>query len=302
MNGFDVRGDFPILDQEVNGRPLVYLDSAATTQKPQQVIDAISGFYSTINANVHRAAHWLSDQATEAFEGSRHTVRAFINAHRVEEIIFTRGTTEGINLVAWCLTARLKAGDEILISAMEHHSNIVPWQMLAQRSGATLKAISVTSTGELNLSDLDRLVNKRTKVVAIGHVSNALGTVNDINRVIEAARSVGAVTVIDGAQAALHFPLDMQQIDCDFYAFSGHKMLGPTGIGVLYGRYDLLDDLPPWQGGGEMIEHVTLNHTTYNTLPYRFEAGTPNIAGAIGLKAAIDYINGLPRDVVIEHE
>jgi SufS family cysteine desulfurase len=298
----DVRGDFPILDQQVNGRPLVYLDSAATTQKPQQVIDAISRYYSTINANVHRAAHWLSDQATEAFEASRQTVRAFINAQRAEEIVFTRGTTEGINLVAWCLTTRLSAGDEILISTMEHHSNIVPWQMLAQRSGATLKAIGVTSTGELDLSDLDLLINKRTKVVAIGHVSNALGTVNDIRRVIDCARSVGALSIIDGAQAALHFPLDVQQIDGDFYAFSGHKMLGPTGIGVLYGRYDLLDDLPPWQGGGEMIEHVTLNHTTYNSLPYRFEAGTPNIAGAIGLKAAIDYINALPRDVVIEHE
>ncbi|MCZ6657896.1 MAG: cysteine desulfurase [Gammaproteobacteria bacterium] len=297
-----MREDFPILKRSANGHPLVYLDNAATTQKPQQVIDTLADYYARYNANVHRAVHALADEATQAFEGAREKVRAFIGAAHTQEIIFTRGTTEGINLVAASLTSRIGANDEILITELEHHSNIVPWQMLCERSGATLKACHVTSTGELDIDDFHEKLSRRTKLVAFGHVSNALGTVNPVDELIHAAHKHDAWVLIDGAQAVQHVPVDVQALDCDFYAFSGHKMFGPTGIGVLYGRLELLDALPPWQGGGEMIEHVTIERTTYNQLPYRFEAGTPNIAGAIGLGAAIDYLNGLPRPELLADE
>ncbi len=292
------RKDFPILDQQVNGAPLVYLDNAATSQKPHVVIDALKDYYHRYNANVHRAVHALSDQATVAFEHARDRVREFVNAGSRNEIIFTRGTTESINLVANCYTGLLKPGDEILISHMEHHSNIVPWQMLATRTNAVLKACDVNSQGDIDLESFAELLTDKTKIVAIGHVSNALGTVNPLQQIIEQAHEAGAVVVVDGAQAVPHFDVDVSALDCDFYAFSGHKMYGPTGIGVLYGKEKLLDLLPPWQGGGEMIETVSINKSTYNTLPYKFEAGTPNIAGAIGLGAAIDYLTQLPRDEI----
>ncbi len=297
-----IRADFPILDRQAHGEPLVYLDSAATTQKPQAVIDAVSGYYETMNANVHRAAHALADQATQAFEAAREKVRAFINAPTREQVIFTRGTTESINLVANALSQRLSPGDEILISRLEHHSNIVPWQMLAQRSGATLVACDITDNGDIDLEDFARRLNDKTRVVAINHVSNALGTVNPVETLIGQAHAVGAVVLIDGAQASAHLPLDMVSLDCDFYAFSSHKMFGPTGIGVLYGKRDLLEALPPWQGGGEMIEHVTMEHTTYNVLPYKFEAGTPNISGAVGLGAAVDYLTSIPQADLVAQE
>jgi len=292
------RKDFPILDQQVNGAPLVYLDNAATSQKPHVVIDALKDYYHRYNANVHRAVHALSDQATVAFEHARDRVREFVNAGSRNEIIFTRGTTESINLVANCYTGLLKPGDEILISHMEHHSNIVPWQMLATRTNAVLKACDVNSQGDIDLESFAELLTDKTKIVAIAHVSNALGTVNPLQQIIEQAHEAGAVVVVDGAQAVPHFDVDVSALDCDFYAFSGHKMYGPTGIGVLYGKEKLLDLLPPWQGGGEMIETVSINKSTYNTLPYKFEAGTPNIAGAIGLGAAIDYLTQLPRDEI----
>jgi len=292
------RKDFPILDQQVNGAPLVYLDNAATSQKPHVVIDALKDYYHRYNANVHRAVHALSDQATVAFEHARDRVREFVNAGSRNEIIFTRGTTESINLVANCYTGLLKPGDEILISHMEHHSNIVPWQMLAARTNAVLKACDVNSQGDIDLESFAELLTDKTKIVAIAHVSNALGTVNPLQQIIEQAHEAGAVVVVDGAQAVPHFDVDVSALDCDFYAFSGHKMYGPTGIGVLYGKEKLLDLLPPWQGGGEMIETVSINKSTYNTLPYKFEAGTPNIAGAIGLGAAIDYLTQLPRDEI----
>ncbi len=292
------RKDFPILDQQVNGAPLVYLDNAATSQKPRLVIDAISDYYNRYNANVHRAVHALSDQATAAFEHARDRVREFINAESRNEIIFTRGTTESINLVANCYTDLLEPGDEILISHMEHHSNIVPWQMLAARTNAVLKACNVNQLGDIDLESFAGLLSDKTKIVAIGHVSNALGTVNPLQQIIEQAHQAGAVVVVDGAQAVPHFDVDVLALDCDYYAFSGHKMYGPTGIGVLYGKEKLLDSLPPWQGGGEMIETVSIDKSTYNTLPYKFEAGTPNIAGAIGLGAAIDYLSDLPRDEI----
>ncbi|MBH79991.1 MAG: cysteine desulfurase CsdA [Gammaproteobacteria bacterium] len=297
-----IRADFPILGRQAHGEPLVYLDSAATTQKPQAVIDAVSGYYETMNANVHRAAHALADEATQAFEAAREKVRAFINAPTREQVIFTRGTTESINLVANALSQRLSPGDEILISRLEHHSNIVPWQMLAQRSGATLVACDITDSGDIDLEDFARRLNDKTRVVAINHVSNALGTVNPVETLIGQAHAVGAVVLIDGAQASAHLPLDMVSLDCDFYAFSSHKMFGPTGIGVLYGKRDLLEALPPWQGGGEMIEHVTMEHTTYNVLPYKFEAGTPNISGAVGLGAAVDYLTSIPQADLVAQE
>jgi SufS family cysteine desulfurase len=284
------RADFPIFNEAAGS--LVYLDNAATTQKPRAVIDALSEYYRTSNANVHRAAHALSARATQQFEAARETVRDFVNAESSDEIIFTRGTTESINLIANVYRGHLKPDDEILISHLEHHSNIVPWQMLAAATGARVVACDVTQSGELDMEDFDRLLNERTRIVAIGHVSNALGTVNPIEDIISHAHSTGAIVVVDGAQAVAHMPVDVQALDCDFYAFSGHKLYGPTGIGVLYGRRDLLEMLPPWQGGGEMIEHVTIEQSTYNRLPYKFEAGTPHIAGAIGLAAAIDYLLG----------
>jgi len=303
FNIAEVRQDFPILDQKVKGKPLIYLDNAATTQKPQIVIDAISQFYSMNNANVHRGVHTLSDNATELFENARSNVRSFINAKHSHEIIWTKGTTEAINMIASGLAqSHLKTGDEIIISAMEHHANIVPWQMAAQRSGAKLVVAPINEQGELIFSVYKKLLNKNTAIVAMTHVSNALGTINPIKEIVQSAQQVGAITVIDGAQAVAHCAVDVQQLDCDFYAFSGHKLFGPTGVGVLYGKEDRLEQLPPFQTGGEMIKTVTFQQATWNELPYKFEAGTPNIAGAIGLAAAIDYLNSIDRVGVMLHE
>lgn len=298
----DVRADFPMFAPRAGEAAPVYLDSAATTQKPRAVIQALVDYYEHDNANVHRAAHALAERATRAFEDSREKVRAFINAAHTEEIVFTRGTTESINLVAATLDARIRPGDEILISVMEHHANIVPWQMLCQRTGARLVACDVTDRGDIDLDSFHGLLGPRTALVAIGHVSNALGTINPVTDLVAAARRHGALTLVDGAQAVAHLPVDVQDIDCDFYAFSGHKMFGPMGIGVLYGRRALLAELPPWQGGGEMIEHVTIESSTYQGPPFRFEAGTPNVAGAVGLGAAIDYLNALPREALLRRE
>jgi cysteine desulfurase/selenocysteine lyase len=298
-----LRDDFPLIAQATGAKGLVYLDSAATTQKPTAVLDAIRNYYLHDNANVHRAAHALADRATISFEDARHKVCAFLGAAHSHEIIWTRGTTESINLVAQSYAAStLKAGDEILVSVMEHHSNIVPWQFAAQRTGAILKAIDINDRGELDQDDFKRKLSSRTKIVAVGHVSNALGTINPIREMIAAAHAAGAVVLIDGAQAAAHVPIDVIDLDCDFYALSGHKMFGPTGIGVLYGKEHLLDAMPPWQGGGEMIETVTLERTTFNRLPYKFEAGTPDIAGAVGLGAAIDYLDGIDREALRSYE
>ena len=298
-----IRQDFPVLEQKIKGQPLVYLDNAATTQKPQIVIDAISQFYSTNNANVHRGAHTLSDNATELFEKARSNVKRFINAKHCHEIIWTRGTTEAINMIASGLAQiHLKPGDEIIISAMEHHANIVPWQMAAQRSGAKLVVAPINEKGELNFSIYKTLLNKNTAVVAMTHVSNTLGTINQVKEIVQSAQQVNAITVIDGAQAIGHGFVDVQDLDCDFYVFSGHKLFGPTGIGVLYGKEARLEQLPPFQTGGEMIKTVTFQQATWNELPYKFEAGTPNIAGAIGLAAAIDYVNGIDRAGAIAHE
>ena len=298
-----VRKDFPILDQQVNGQPLVYLDNAATTQKPESVIKAISDYYRFDNSNVHRGAHTLADRATTAFEGARTKLAAFINAEDSAQIIWTRGTTDGINLVAasWGRT-KLQAGDRILVSAMEHHSNIVPWQMIAAQMGATVEAIPVDSTGTIDLIAFQGMLDERVKMVAVGHVSNALGTVNPVIEITRLAHAAGALVLIDGAQAIGHWPVDMQSLDCDFYVFSAHKLCGPTGVGALYGKRALLEAMPPYQGGGEMIESVSFAGTTYNQLPYKFEAGTPNIAGVIGLGAAIDYLNALDRAGAARHE
>jgi SufS family cysteine desulfurase len=297
-----IRGDFPILSRSVRGKPLVYLDSAATTQKPRSVIQAITEYYEQHNANVHRAAHALADEATSLMEDARHKVAAFLKAEQSSEVVFTRGTTEGINLLANVLQAKVGPDDEILITQLEHHSNIVPWQMLAERTGASLRAVAITDAGEIDLADLHAKLTDRTKIFAFNHVSNALGTVNPVEDMIAAAKSVGAVTVVDGAQAALHLPLDVQALDCDFYVFSGHKLYAPTGIGVMYGKQRWLTELPPWQGGGEMIEHVTIDRSTYQAPPYRFEAGTPNIAGAVGLGAAVDYLTGIDRAGLVSAE
>lgn len=298
-----IRADFPILHQQVKGKPLVYLDNAATTQKPQAVIDALSRYYSTINSNVHRGAHTLSDLATREFEGARETVQRFLNAPHSREIIWTRGTTESINLVAHGYgRAFLKPGDEIIVSAMEHHSNIVPWQLVAQQTGAVLKVIPVTDDAELDLAAFDRLLNEKTRLVSVVHVSNALGTINPVKTIVEKAHDIGAVVLLDGAQATPHWNIDVQDLDCDFYAFSGHKVFGPTGIGALYGKTELLEKMQPYQAGGEMIERVSFEQTTYNELPYKYEAGTPNIAGAIGLAAAIDYLNRFDRAQLARHE
>jgi cysteine desulfurase/selenocysteine lyase len=298
-----VRKDFPILDQQVNGQPLVYLDNAATTQKPESVIKAISDYYRFDNSNVHRGAHTLADRATTAFEGARKKLAEFIHAEDSAQIIWTRGTTDGINLVAasWGRT-NLQAGDRILVSAMEHHSNIVPWQMIAAQMGATVEAIPVDSTGTIDLPAFQVMLDERVKMVAVGHVSNALGTVNPVIEITRLAHAAGALVLIDGAQAIGHWPVDMQSLDCDFYVFSAHKLYGPTGVGALYGKRALLEAMPPYQGGGEMIESVSFAGTTYNQLPYKFEAGTPNIAGVIGLGAAIDYLNALDRAGAARHE
>ena len=294
-----IRNQFPL----IAAGQQTYLDSAATTQKPQAVIDALADYYAGDNANVHRGTYQLAARATDHYESARRKVQTFINAAHTEEIVFTAGTTESINLVAnsWAGEA-LGPGDEILISVMEHHSNIVPWQFAAKRAGATLKACSVTADGELDLEDFHSKLSERTRLVAIGHVSNALGSINPVAELIAAAHSAGALVLLDGAQAVGHMAVDVQALDADFYAFSGHKMFGPTGIGVLYGKRELLDAMPPWQGGGEMIETVSIEQSTFNALPYKFEAGTPNIADAIGLGAAVDFIESLDRTMVEAHE
>ena len=297
-----IRDDFPILERSSRGKPLVYLDNAATTQKPRVVIDAINNYYQTSNANVHRAAHELAEQATIAMEDARAKVRDFINASRVEEIVFTRGTTEAINLLANVLSERVTPAQDIVITELEHHSNIVPWQMLAQRTGAQIKVIAVDDQGNIDLDDAANKITHNTAILAFTHVSNGLGSVNPAAQLIALAKAVNALTIVDGAQAALHLRLDVQSLDCDFYVFSGHKVYGPTGIGVLFGRYDLLCELPPWQGGGEMIEHVSFQQSTYQLPPYRFEAGTPNIADAIGLGAAIGYLQRIPREQLVAAE
>lgn len=306
MTSFDIekiRADFPILHQQINGQPLVYLDNAASTQKPLQVIEAVDHYYKTDNANVHRGVHRLSQRATDAFEASRSTVRDYLNASSDREIIFVRGATEAINLVAQSFVRpQIVAGDEILISHLEHHANIVPWQMLCEQTGAQLKVIPMTDTGELDLSQLDTLLNSRTKLLAIGHVSNALGTINPVKLMTEKAHAKGIPVLIDGAQAVPHLQVDVQALECDFYVFSGHKLFAPTGIGVLYGRQQLLEAMPPYQGGGDMILSVSFSGTIYNELPYKFEAGTPHIAGAIGLAAAIDYIQQFGMEVLAAHE
>jgi cysteine desulfurase/selenocysteine lyase len=289
----NIRADFPVLHQEVNGCRLAYLDNAASAQHPTAVIDAVSHYYQHDHANVHRGVHTLSHRATDAYEGAREKIRAFINAASTTEIVFTGGTTESINLVAGSLGQSIKAGDEILISHMEHHSNIVPWQLLCERTGAVLRVAPINEQGELLTNEMLALMNSNTRLVALTHVSNALGTINPIKTVIDAAHDKNIPVLIDGAQGIPHSAVDVQTLGCDFYAFSGHKMYGPTGIGVLYGREEWLDKLPPWQGGGEMILSVSFENTVYNKLPYKFEAGTPNIAGAIGLGAAIDYLQNI---------
>ena len=286
-----IRADFPILGQLVRGRPLVYLDNGATTQKPQAVIDALKRTYSEENANIHRGVHFLSELATAAFEDARRAVQRFVGAADQREIVFVRGTTEAINLVAQTFgRQRVGPGDEIVISEMEHHSNIVPWQMLCEEKGAHLRVIPVDDRGDLILDAYEKLLGPRTKLVAIVHVSNALGTVNPVREIVEMAHRAGVPVLVDGAQAVAHMPVDVQAIGCEFYAFSGHKLFGPTGVGALYGRLDLLDAMPPYQGGGDMIRSVTFEKTTYNDVPHKFEAGTPNISGAVGLRAAIDYL------------
>ncbi|MDJ0929326.1 MAG: cysteine desulfurase [Gammaproteobacteria bacterium] len=297
-----IRQDFPILQQELNGHRLAYLDSAASAQRPAAVIDAISQYYEHDHANVHRGVHTLSHRATDAYEGAREKVREFINAESIREIVFTRGTTEAINLVANALGEQLQAGDEVILTQLEHHSNIVPWQMLAERRGIELKVIPINSAGELVLDGLDDLFSDRTRLLTVSHVSNALGTINPVGELVAAARKRGVLTLLDGAQAIPHTAIDVRQLDCDFYAFSGHKMCGPTGIGVLYAREAVLAELPPWQGGGDMILTVSFSGTTYNELPYRFEAGTPNIAGAVGLGAAVDYLSAIGMARIAAHE
>jgi cysteine desulfurase/selenocysteine lyase len=300
-----IRRDFPILHQQVHGKPLVFLDNAASSQRPKQVIDAISYYYEHDHANVHRGVHALSQRATDAFEGARETVRRFINARSIKEIIFTRGTTEAINLVAQSYgRPRLKAGDEILISWLEHHANIVPWQLLCEQTGATLKVIPITQSGEIDFAAFETLIGPRTKLLGLSHVSNALGTINPVEKFIAVAKRLGVPVLLDGAQAVPHQTVDVQKLDCDFYCFSGHKMCGPTGIGVLYGKEALLKSMPPYQGGGDMILSVSFEKTTYNDLPYKFEAGTPNISGVIGLAAAMDYLTqlGMQRIADYEHE
>lgn len=301
----DLRADFPALDQQVNGHPLAYLDNAATTHKPRQVIEAVANYYERDNSNVHRGVHELSQRATVAFEAAREKVRAFINAANKDEIVFTRGTTEAINLVAnaWG-GANLGEGDEILITELEHHSNIVPWQMLAQRSGAVVKVAPINDAGELELEALADLLSPRTRMVALNYVSNTLGSINPVAEVVRLAHDAGALVLVDAAQATPHLAVDVQELDCDFLAFSGHKVYGPTGIGALFGRAELLEAMPPWQGGGDMIEQVSFSGSTYAHPPARFEAGTPNVAGVVGLGAAIDYLEsaGIERVATHEHE
>jgi cysteine desulfurase / selenocysteine lyase len=305
-HGYDVeriRADFPILHQKVHGHPLVYLDNAATSQKPRQVIDAIVRYYERDNANIHRGVHYLSEKATEDYENSRKTVQEFINAGDSREIIFVRSTTEAINLVAQTYVRQnLRAGDEVLITAMEHHSDIVPWQMICGEKQAKLQVAPINEDGELILEDFERLLSPRTKLVAVAHLSNALGTINPVRRIVEMAHAKGIPVLVDGAQAAPRLPVDVRELDCDFYAFSGHKIYGPTGIGVLYGKLALLEAMPPYQGGGDMISSVAFERTVYNKVPHKFEAGTPDISGPIGLRAALDYIKRLGIENIERHE
>lgn len=300
---FEVRKDFPILHQEINGHPLVYLDNGATSQKPGAVIDAVREYYEKTNANIHRGVHYLSERATKDYEDARDTAQHFINAGDRREVVYVKGTTEAVNLVAQSFgRPRLKPGDEIIISTMEHHSNIVPWQMLCEQTGATLRVIPVTDEGELDFDAYVDMLGPKTRIVSVVHLSNALGTINPVKRIIDAAKAHGAVTLLDGAQAVPHIPVDVRALDCDFYAFSGHKVFGPTGIGILYGKMEHLDAMQPYQGGGDMIRTVSFEKTTYNDLPYKFEAGTPNIAGAVGLAAALDYVRYLGIDAIAAHE
>ena len=300
----DIRAQFPILHQEINGRPLVYLDNAATVQKPQCVLDVSQRYYSELNANIHRGVHYLSRKATDAHEAARTSIAKYLNAPHEHEVIFTSGTTDGINLVAdtLSLSGKITSGDRILISGLEHHSNIVPWQMLCERTGASLDVIPITDSGEWDLSDIDSLLTEQTKLVAVNQVSNALGTINPIDILIGKAKKVGAWTLIDGAQSAPHMAVDVQAIGCDFFVFSGHKTYAPTGIGILWGRTELLEMLPPWRGGGEMIKQVTFEKTTYNELPFKYEAGTPNIEGGIALAAALEWMQDIGLDTIAAHE
>lgn len=298
-----IRADFPILKSTVNGKPLVYFDNGATAQKPQVVIDSVKAFYENENSNIHRGVHTLSQDATSAYENARKSIQKYINANLEEEIIFTKGTTDGINLVAnGFAKSVLKAGDEVIISTMEHHSNIVPWQMACEFSGATLKVVPMSDEGEFLLADYADMLSDKTKIVAITHVSNTLGTINPVREIVDLAHEKGIPVLLDGAQSVPHMKVDMLDLDCDFYAFSGHKMFGPTGIGVLFGKKDWLDKLPPYQGGGDMIKTVTFEKTTYNDLPHKFEAGTPNIAGGIGLGAAVEYLEKIDWAAAQKHE
>ena len=298
-----VRRQFPILNREVKGKPLVYFDNAATSQKPQSVVDALINYYTHYNANVHRGIHTLAEEATLAMEKSRDAAQAFINSESREQVVFTKGTTEGINLVAdtWG-RQNVKAGDEIIVSNIEHHSNIVPWQMLIEEKGAIMKVIPVDEKGELIMEEYRKLLSPRTKLVAVNHASNALGTINPVKEIIDAAHNAGAVVLIDGAQSTVHLDIDVQEMDCDFFVLSSHKMYGPTGVGVLYGKRELLESMPPFLGGGEMIKEVTFEKTTYNELPYKYEAGTPNIADIIAFKSAIDFVNGLGKKNIKQYE
>ena len=298
-----IRADFPILNERVHGKPLVYLDSANTSQKPQSVIAAMDDYYRHTNANIHRATHLLSERATALYEGARAKAAGFVNAADPHTIVLTKGTTDGINLVAQSYgRSTLKAGDEVLISWLEHHSNIVPWQLLCEQTGAALRVVPINELGEVDLDAYARMLSPRTRIVALSHVSNALGTINPIAGMIEQAHAAGAVVLIDGAQAAPHLSIDVRALDCDFYVFSSHKMFGPTGVGVLYGRRDFLEAMPPYQGGGDMIASVTFEKTCYNAVPYKFEAGTPNIAGVVGFGAAVEYLMAIDRDAALAHE
>ena len=299
----EVRKDFPILGREVYGKPLVYLDNAATVQKPRQVVEAMSEEYYNVNANVHRGVHFLSQQATELHEAARETVRRFLNARSTAEIVFTRGTTESINLVAACFgEAFMREGDEVIVSEMEHHANIVSWQLLQARKGIRLRVIPVDDRGQLRMDEYERLFNERTRIVSVTHVSNVLGTVNPVRRIVDVAHAHGVPVLIDGAQSTPHFAVDVQSLGCDFFAFSGHKVYGPTGIGVLYGKEEWLDRLPPYMGGGEMIGHVSFEHTTFADLPLKFEAGTPDYVASTGLARALDYVSALGMDAIQAHE
>ena len=298
-----IRQEFPILNREVKGRPLIYLDNAATTQKPQQVLDALIHYYTYYNANIHRGIHTLAEEATAAFEQTRDAVKSFIGAGSREEIIFTRGTTEGINLVAYSWGRKnIQAGDEIIISNMEHHSNIVPWQLLCEEKSAILKVIPINDNGELIQEEYEKMLGPKTKLVSLVHVSNALGTVNPVKQMIARAHAVGALFMVDGAQSAVHLDINVTELDCDFFAFSAHKLYGPTGVGVLYGKRALLESMPPFQAGGEMIKEVTLQKTTFNDLPYKFEAGTPNIADVIAFKSALHFVHSIGKDKIRKHE